>query len=164
MLFVFIELQPFWCGFHYFFSSAQSSKLGQTDFFSLKNSPRTVEDFRSQSENTEKSSSFHLTWRVFVFVPFGVHASELRSVAKVAGSAGAPSGQEGVGLSSWDRIFCFRFVPKQFTVGFSLRKKNWPRYALAASPELVRHASACVCLESAFALAASPSLVRACPP
>ena len=29
------------------------------------------------------------------------------------------------------------FFPKQSTVGFSLRKKGWPRYALAASPELV---------------------------
>ena len=35
--------------------------------------------------------------------------------------------------------------PKQFTVGFSLRRKKvWQRYALAASPELVRHCPPCV--------------------
>ena len=37
-------------------------------------------------------------------------------------------------------MLCF-FFPKQFAVGFSLRKKGWPQYALAASPELVRHVS-----------------------
>ena len=51
-------------------------------------------------------------------------------------------------------------------MGFSLRKKGWPRYALAASPELVRHVSAvcppCVRLESV--LAVPPNLVRLCRP
>ena len=42
------------------------------------------------------------------------------------------------------------FCPKKFTVGYSLRKKGWPRYASATSPELVCHMSA---------LAAPPNLV-----
>ena len=73
--------------------------------------------------------------------------------------------------------FCFFFVlgfcfvlylaPKQFTVGFSVRrKKSWPRYALAASRSLSAMCPPCVCLDSA--LAASPHFVRhvsaLCPP
>ena len=62
--------------------------------------------------------------------------------------------------------------PKQFTVGFSLRKKSWPRYALAASPELVRLVSAmgppCVRPCVHFGCASKPCLpcvrLAFCPP
>ena len=68
-------------------------------------------------------------------------------------------------------IYIFLFgscFPKQFTVGFSLRKKSWPRYALAASPEppnLVRLVSALIPLwPRLHALSAMcPPCVRVCP-
>ena len=58
------------------------------------------------------------------------------------------------------------FFPKQFTAGFSLRKKGWPRYALATFPALVRHASALrpPCVQLVSALCAPPNQVRLCPP
>ena len=48
-------------------------------------------------------------------------------------------------------------------MGFSFRKKNWPRYTLATSPELVRHVSGLyppLVRLVLLALAASPELVR----
>ena len=73
------------------------------------------------------------------------------------------------------------FFPKQFTVGFSLKRKGWPRYALTAPPELVpscvRHVSAScpfvrlVCPVSAMGLrwprlqtlfAMGPPCIRSC--
>ena len=49
------------------------------------------------------------------------------------------------------------YFPKQVPVRFSLRKKGWPRYALAASPELVRPVSA-MC--SPCVRLVSPNFVR----
>ena len=46
-------------------------------------------------------------------------------------------------------VFLF-FSPNSLLWGSLLEKKGWPRYALAASPELVRHVSAIVRLVSAL--------------
>ena len=63
-------------------------------------------------------------------------------------------------------VYC-GFFPKQFTVGFSLRRKGWPRYALAASPELVRLVSA-TCPPCVVGFGRTSPLVRLvsalCPP
>ena len=59
------------------------------------------------------------------------------------------------------------WFPKQFAVGFSLRKKGWPRYALAAPPEFVRHVSASCPPSVRFGRASEPCppyISGACPP
>ena len=65
--------------------------------------------------------------------------------------------------------FFWGLFPKQFTVGFSLRKKGWPRYALAVSPELVRLVSAmfpprALCSPWVRSVGASKPCPPSCPP
>ena len=57
--------------------------------------------------------------------------------------SGNRRGGKGFYFRGLFELFLLEFFPKQFTAGFSLRKKKgWPRYALAGFLELVRHVSA----------------------
>ena len=95
--------------------------------------------------------------------PFGKHCHDLHKPGSLFIGWDSSSFQATVVRSFCVLSFCqWLSFSKQFTVGFSL---SWPRYALAASLELVRHVSALCfgrpCLWTSSLLACEEAV---CPP